>query len=202
MARARVLRCATASTRAAASSTSPRIQTREHAQDAACGEEGDGDVEAGRAVLFVHDALQSVTGDGDDQIDAGAGPRRPGASVGDQVGEVLHEIVAVVAAEAPRVEADQGPVDAGGGRTWSGQSGAQVGAGDPHQAGEALSFGGADALAQTGQPVVPATLIVIGHGTAAPTLRPGPGRRGASASRTGWRDPSERSRPKSSRRPA
>lgn len=47
-------------------------------------------------VLFLHDALQSVSGVGDEQIPLGAGPRRPGEpSVVVQVGEVLDEAVAV-----------------------------------------------------------------------------------------------------------
>ncbi len=60
--------------------------------------------------------LRSVAGNGDDQINSGSGPGGPDVSVGDQVSELLNEIVALVTAKAPGVEAEQGSANGMRGR--------------------------------------------------------------------------------------
>ena len=69
----------------------------------------------GGAVAFGHDGLESVTGNGDSQINRSAGPRGTGSAVVDEVAEALHEIVAVAVAEVSWIEANQRPVRGVGG---------------------------------------------------------------------------------------
>src|SRR5688500_17553698 len=69
-------------------------------------------MEGGVGLSFGHDALQLVAGDGDGHVEARASPRHPDASIGDEVVEVLLEVLAVVTAEVRWIEVDQRPVDA------------------------------------------------------------------------------------------